>query len=80
MGIAEGNIEVVGKKIAKVSKQLIDKMLSEGGEIVTILYGSDANEEDTEAIRSYISEKYPDVDIELLSGGQPLYYYIISVE
>ena len=79
MGIAEKEIEVVGKKISEVTKQLLDKMLSEG-EIVTILYGSDANEEDTESIHSYVSEKYPDVDVELLSGGQPLYYYIISVE
>lgn len=80
MGIAEGEIEVVDKEIAKVTKQLLDNMLSDEGEIVTILYGSDAKEEDTEDIRSYLSENYPDVDVELLSGGQPLYYYIISVE
>ncbi len=80
MGIAEKEIEVVGKKVSEVTKQLLDKMLSEDGEIVTILYGSDAKEEDTESIHSYVSEKYPDVDVELLSGGQPLYYYIISVE
>ncbi len=80
MGIAEGEIEVVGKETAKVAKELIDKMMNEEAEIVTILYGSDANEEDTEDIQNYISENYPDVDVELLSGGQPLYYYIISVE
>ncbi|HCS72518.1 MAG TPA: dihydroxyacetone kinase [Clostridiales bacterium] len=80
MGIADGEIEVVGKKIAKVTRQLLDMMLKDGGEIVTILYGSDAKEEDTEAIHSHISENYPDVDVELLSGGQPLYYYILAVE
>lgn len=80
MGIAEGEIEVVDKEISKVTKQLLDKMLSDEVEIVTILYGADAKEEDTEDISSYLSVNYPDVDIELLSGGQPLYYYIISAE
>jgi DAK2 domain fusion protein YloV len=80
MGIAEKEIEVVGQEIVEVTTQLLDKMLGEDEEIVTILYGSDAKEADTEAIQSYLSENYPDVDVELLSGGQPLYYYIISVE
>lgn len=80
MGIAEGEIEIVDKEISKVTKQLLDKMLSDEVEIVTILYGADAKEEDTEDISSYLSVNYPDVDIELLSGGQPLYYYIISAE
>ena len=55
-------------------------MLEDGGEIVTIFYGSEASEDDNESIRAYLEEKYPDVDVELLSGGQPLYYYILSVE
>lgn len=80
MGITEGKISVVGKDIAIVTQELLDNMLADDGEIVTILYGSDAASEDTEQLASFLKEKYPDVDVEVLSGGQPLYYYIISVE
>jgi len=80
MGIIEGKISFVGENIADVTKQLLDKMLEDGGEIVTVFYGSEAVDEDTASIQAYIEERYPDVDIEMLSGGQPLYYYILSVE
>src|SRR5665647_530366 len=74
MGITEGKISVVGKDIAIVTQELLDNMLADDGEIVTILYGSDAASEDTEQLASFLKEKYPDVDVEVLSGGQPLYY------
>jgi DAK2 domain fusion protein YloV len=80
MGITESKISVTGSDIADVTQQLLDKMLQDGGEIVTVLYGKDAKEEDTEQIRSHLESQYPDVDVEILSGGQPLYYYILSVE
>lgn len=81
MGITDGKISVVGQSIADVTKQLLDKMLEEDdGEIVTVFYGSEATREDTELISAHLEDKYPDVDVELLSGGQPLYYYILSVE
>lgn len=80
MGITDGKISFVGEDIADVTKKLLNKMLEDGGEIVTIFYGSEASEDDNESIRAYLEEKYPDVDVELLSGGQPLYYYILSVE
>ena len=76
----DGNISMVGENIADVTKQLLDRMLEDGGEIVTVFYGSDAAKEDTESIRAYLQEKHNDVDVELLFGGQPLYYYILSVE
>ena len=80
MGITESRISVVGNDIADVTRRLLDAMLKEGGEIVTVLYGSNAKEEDTESVGSYLAANYPDVDVEVLSGGQPLYYYILSVE
>lgn len=80
MGLAEGRISVVGENIADVTNQLLDQMLDDGGEIVTVLYGSDAKEQDTKLIQAHLEEKHSDVDVELLSGGQPLYYYILSVE
>lgn len=80
MGIADGKISVVGESITDVAKQLLDKMMEDDGEIVTVFYGSEATKEDTESIRAHLEDNYPDVDVELLSGGQPLYYYILSVE
>ena len=80
MGITDGKISVVGESIVKVTNQLLDKMLEDDGEIVTVFYGSEATKEDTELIRAHLEDNHPDVDVELLSGGQPLYYYILSVE
>jgi DAK2 domain fusion protein YloV len=80
MGLTEGKISVVGDSISDVTNQLLDQMLEDGGEIVTVLYGSDAKEQDTKLIQAHLEEKHSDVDVELLSGGQPLYYYILSVE
>ena len=80
MGLNENKISVVGENIAEVTKQLLDNMLKDGGEIVTILYGSEAKEEDTEQLLAYMEENHSDVDVEILSGGQPLYYYILSIE
>ncbi|MGI6538582.1 MAG: DAK2 domain-containing protein [Caldicoprobacterales bacterium] len=80
IGLNDNKISVVGERIADVSIKLIDKMLEDGGEIVTILYGIDAVEEDNKAILAHLEEKYPDIDVEILSGGQPIYYYLLSVE
>lgn len=80
MGITDKKISVVGRDIAEVTQQLLDTMLEEGGEIVTVLYGSDAKEEDNESIKTYLEDKYPDIDVEIISGGQPLYYYLLAVE
>ncbi len=80
MGITDKKISVVGRDIAEVTQQLLDTMLEEGGEIVTVLYGSDAKEEDNESIKTYLEDKYPNIDVEIISGGQPLYYYLLAVE
>ena len=80
IGISDGKIGAVGKNIAEVTMRLIDSMVDEDSEIVTIFYGKEASTGDTEQISSHIREKYPDLDLEVLDGGQPLYYYIISVE
>lgn len=80
MGITDKKIAVVGMDIAQVTQELLDTMLEQGGEIVTVIYGSDAKEEDNDSIRSYLEERYPDIDVEIISGGQPLYYYLLAVE
>ncbi|MBP5466730.1 MAG: DAK2 domain-containing protein, partial [Clostridia bacterium] len=58
---------------------LIEKLRSDE-EIITLYYGQDVKEEDAEALAAEISEKYPDCDVEIHYGGQPIYYYYIALE
>ena len=55
-------------------------MMTEEKELISVYYGEEITEEDAEKLRNQIGEKYPDCDIELQYGGQPIYYYIISAE
>ena len=59
---------------------MVDEMVDEDSAIVSIYFGADASEEDANELASIIEEKYPDVEIEVNNGGQPIYYYVISVE
>ena len=80
IGLVDGEIAVADKDVAKTTISLLEKMLDEDSEIITLLYGEDVESEQAEEIASYIEDSYPDLDIEMHYGGQPLYYYIISVE
>lgn len=80
MGIQDGKIVVAESSIVAASKGLIDHMVDEGSEIVTILAGEEANDEDTGALLAYIKEMYPEIEAELHHGGQPVYNYLFSVE
>lgn len=80
LGIYNGKLIEAGEDIDSISQRLIDSMVDEDSELVTIFYGNGMKEEDTSRVQSYISENYPDCDISVNYGGQPLYYYIISVE
>lgn len=80
MGISDGKIVVSEKDKLSVTKQLINALIDEDSEIVTILYGEEATEEEVEAIITYVEETYPDVEVEVHNGGQPLYPFIFSVE
>lgn len=80
IGLDKGEIVTSGKDIEKVTMALIDKMLKEGKEVVTLYYGSDVKEEDAEQFAEKVEESHPDVEVILHYGGQPLYYYILSVE
>ena len=59
---------------------MIDALVDEDAELISIYYGEDVSDEDAEALAEEVEEKYPDVDVELQSGGQPIYYYVLSVE
>ena len=80
MGIGDKAILAEGKEIEATSLELLSAMLDEESELVSIYYGSDVEKADAEAFFANAQEKYPNVDIELHSGGQPIYYYVISVE
>ena len=80
MGIGDKSILAVGKDLKETTLSMVDEMVDEDSAIVSIYFGSDATEDDASEIASAIEEKYPDVEVEINNGGQPIYYYIISVE
>ena len=80
IGIVENEIEAVGGDIADVIKKVIGLMVNEDSSLITLYYGDGIKLDDAEILANEISEKYMDCDVELHYGGQPLYYYILSVE
>lgn len=80
MGIGDKSILVVGKDLKQTTLEMVDAMVDEDSAIVSIYFGSESSEEKAEEIASAIEEKYPDVEVEVNDGGQPIYYYVISVE
>jgi len=80
MGIGDTGILAVGGDMGQVAKETIKGMVSEESELISIYYGSDIKENEAEAFRDQIAGQYPDCDIELQYGGQPIYYYVMSVE
>ena len=80
MGIGDAGILAVGQAIETVTKDMIDSMMDEDMELISIYYGQETKEEDAAALRDKVAEKYPACDVELQYGGQPIYYYIVSAE
>lgn len=80
MGIGDKGILAVGKDMSAITLEMVDFMMDDDMELVSIYYGSDVTEEDAAALSDAITAKYPAVDVELQYGGQPIYYYVISVE
>ena len=80
MGIGDSGILSVTKDIAVATMELIEALMDEDSELISIYYGEDISDEDAEELAGQIEEKYPDVDVELQEGGQPIYYYVLSVE
>lgn len=80
MGIANGKIVVTTDSMRDTLQQLLTQMLEDGGEVITLLTGEEAKADDTEALIEWLSEHYPDAEVEVHQGGQPIYAYLISVE
>jgi len=80
MGIGDKGILAVGRDMLNVTEQMVAEMVDDDSELISIYYGSDVTEEDAEILRENIESAYPSCDVELQYGGQPIYYYVISVE
>lgn len=80
MGIDDDGIKSVGTDITEVVSELVSEMSDDDSELLSIYYGSDVTEEDANALAGVLGEQYPDYEIELHPGNQPIYYYIVSVE
>ncbi|RNF40638.1 DAK2 domain-containing protein [Planococcus salinus] len=80
MGISQGKIVVADSNLEQVAKELVKNLLDDDSEIVTILYGEDATEDEAEKLADFIGELNDEVEVEIHNGKQPLYPYILSVE
>ncbi|WP_392456220.1 DAK2 domain-containing protein [Chryseomicrobium aureum] len=80
MAIAEGKIILSTKDLDEAAKELLNKMVDAEAELLTILYGQDTTEAHANELAEWIEENYPDVEVEVYNGKQPLYPYILSVE
>ena len=80
MAVGDKSILAVGKNIRQVIADMMDAMVDDDSEIITIYFGDEVDEEDAAAVEKMIGEKYPECEVELHDGGQPIYYYVISVE
>ncbi|MFD1394647.1 DAK2 domain-containing protein [Kroppenstedtia eburnea] len=80
LGIREGRIEAVGADMLATSRELLNRMLANGGDMVTLLYGEDVTKDQVQELTHFLEQDYPDVECEVHYGGQPLYYFLFSVE
>ncbi len=80
MGIGDHSILAVGEDIAEITKETIRLMTDEDSELISVYYGEDITEEAAQALGEELQEQYPDCEVEVYEGGQPIYYYVVSVE
>lgn len=80
MGIGDQSILSVGKELDAVAKDMTDQMVDEETELITVYYGEEVSEEAANALGEEFVKAYPSCDVEVYSGGQPIYYYVVSAE
>ena len=80
MGIGGSGMLAVGQEIDATVLETVGRMVDEDSELISIYYGAEVSEEDAEALLEKVQEAYPDCEVELNNGGQPVYYYLLSVE
>lgn len=80
MGIGDAGILAVGQSVEETTKEMLADLVDEDTELISLYYGQDVLAKDAERFSAEIEELYPDVDVDVHSGGQPIYYYVLSVE
>ncbi|WP_194190521.1 DAK2 domain-containing protein [Clostridium chrysemydis] len=80
LGLVEGKIKEVGEDKFEVAKKVLDNMVSDDSELITIFYGADVSEEEANKFVEEVEEEHEDCDVQLYKGDQPLYYFLMSVE
>ena len=80
IGLADGDICAAGPSLTEVGLELLSTIGPEEGDVLTIYYGQDIEEEQAQAFLKTVRDRFPDCEVELYYGGQPLYYYIMSIE
>ena len=80
MGIGDQGILSVGQSVEETTKEMLARLVDEDSELISLYYGEDIQPEDAENFAHAVEELYPDVDVDVHMGGQPIYYYVLSVE
>lgn len=80
MGIGDAGILSVGDEVLDVTFGMVQEMMNDELELISIYYGQDVTEDAAQELKDRVEEAYPGCDVELQYGGQPIYYYIVSAE
>ncbi len=80
MGIGDSSILSAGSDMDAVIHEMVEKMIDEESSFICVYYGADVKEEDAKALGAYLEKTYPECEVEIQNGGQPIYYYLISAE
>ena len=80
MGIGDKGILAVGKDVEETTLELLEALVDEDSELISLYYGEEVKEEEAQEFIAKVEEKYPDVDVDAHFGGQPIYYYVLAVE
>ena len=80
IGLYNGKIHTVGSSVHDVTRDLMKEIVTDEDELITVYYGKDTAEQDAQTLTDELTQMYPDCDVDMQMGGQPLYYYLVSVE
>jgi len=80
MGIGDAGILSVGQDIAETTLEMLEQLVDDDSELISLYYGQDVTEEEADAFTQEVEKLYPDIDVDMHCGGQPIYYYVLAVE
>ncbi len=80
MGLDDGGIRTSGTDVNDVVLKLLDHSIDDESAVISIFYGEDVEEEDAESLAAQVAEQFPELDVDLQRGGQPVYFYIIAID